>query len=350
MATLKTNLPDICFPADVDILCFSSETTETKVEVKLLLENVCVFETVLIPDVEGDVVLSDIAVLLSDYLVEFRAYSLEIIADDETKAPIKLLPCSVNLNMQARNFIMHRFLTLLDGDKTIPLTALETLYWYEDNEEGDAENISQMELQIKASWWDDTEGKLLQKTASKPIAATSQGCYQADVSPSTLTAPSGHEQARLLRYSVRCGRREQNYVVVPVTSIAVRFQNAFGVMETFHFWGYCENEQKLERSQASFSGKLRTYLIEDSSEIKIYSGMLPDSAIPAIRDLARSKNITFFPDETPVVISSSEIKTRSDNEAFNEANITFRQSSHLDIVRLHSHKRTFDETFDDTFY
>ena len=347
MATILNNIPGICFPVELDCITIDSAGSSV-VHVRFVLDGTAIFNTYLVPDANGIIQLFNLASLFSEFMQNFQQYRLQIEVDDESLLSVVLLPCMIDVGMTASTFVERHFLTLLNGPKTISKSAMETLTWF--NASAETEERSDTELLISSTWWNDTTGVMMEISEVRTIHEYSTGCFSADVSPAGLTEPEPSEECRLLQYVVRCGSREQSYVIVPVVSQSVRFKNSFQVFDSFHFWGSIERENKVERSQTYFNGSLRTYYTDDASEEKYYSGLLPDAVIPLIEDLSRSRDIYLYPSDRAVVITGSEIKTKNDSEAFNEANVTFRQSSRIECLTLKERCRTFDETFDETFY
>ena len=344
MATeLITTLPQKCFPTEIDTLVFRTDEPGAEVPITIVLDGDTLLDARLHSDGDGILELRDLAGLLQERMETARLHLLEIYFENFI-AETALYPCRVDAGT-AEQFLQEHFLSLADGRRLIPAEAPgELLTWY-------AADAADNQVTVSSCWYDASDQTWYE--VSQTLTATvAENIYTIDIAPLHLDRPAAvPASAQLVEYEVSVGSRRQKYTVAygAVPTLSVRFQNALLAEEDFHFIGTLEHEQKITRSAARFSGRLRNYATESYDELTAHTGPIPDSMLPVLYDLAATMQVWRHSDGRELIVTDSEAKHTSDSDHMLTATITFRESQRPDRSRPRGTVRTFDATFDQTY-
>ena len=137
---------------------------------------------------------------------------------------------------------------------------------------------------------------------------------------------------------------------VDTTPLTLRFRNAFGYMETFHCFGNTLTELKPTRSTASFAGKTKNYRILAIPEHTTHTGVIPPHLVDLFADLCCATDVFVQSTGREVCITDCDFKISNDLYTPQQATITWRESARAALHEPFETVRTFDESFDNTFY
>lgn len=156
----------------------------------------------------------------------------------------------------------------------------------------------------------------------------------------------------LLAYDISLGRRKQSYRVTDsadlVEPLTLEFINNFGQVDTYHFFGERERSFKPSYSAARMKGKKRNYYVIASPTWTAHNKENMEPGL--LEDLAVSWRVWRLPDMTEVVITDCDMKT-SDGMAENaDVSISFQESTRQYGWHPARAVKTFDDTFDNTFF
>ncbi len=353
METLISQLPDICFPSELDTINFG---TATSMYIEISVGHVEIFKATLYPEEDGIVRLRDLMPLLSDALKAKgnTPQKLYIIAEsdsDYVDVFSTIMPCRVMLTETATAFTTASFLSLISGDKTTFLEAKEYVSVFNLQGGADQERIYITGLYLAA------DGKTPTQT-SIPTAPMETDGYKLvatfDVSPSRLTPPE--PGATLITVVVSWGKVLQRFNIAPDglrqavgRPRTVEFRNAFGCRETFHFFGSMIREMKPSWKAAVVRGRYKNYSVEAIPRLTLHTGPLADAVLPLLDDLITTTDDIAADDGRTLAVVESEVETSDALAALSEASVTFRETAATRSVRPPRTVHTFDETFDDTF-
>lgn len=341
MAELLTDIPSIVFPHEVDTLRFSASED---FRVRLVLEGEELLDVTLTPDASSTASLYDLASLIND-AIEGSMPVLVISLDGKEVAETSVLPCREKVNGAAQDLQGRIFLTLSSGrTKRIPMDGNESLAWTVDG--------TTPEVSIEALWVGDAIPTIY--TSSQTVKGTDDGdIATADVSPRLLKAPQ--DGCTLVRYTVSAGRRSQTYAVIqPDTDLhpatALRFRNVFNQNDTFYFFGKVEQEVKPAYSSISVQGITRNYRIETQPTWKAHTGPMGDAEESLFADLVQARHVWRMDDGTELTLTDCEFKPTNGSSDLLSGTLTWREAAEGCTFRPAVPVRTFDKTFDPTFY
>lgn len=341
MAELLTDIPSIVFPHEVDTLRFSASED---FRVRLVLEGEELLDVTLTPDAHSDATLYGLASLIGD-AIEGSMPVLAISLDGKEVAETSVLPCREKVNGTAQDLQGRIFLTLSSGrTKRIPMDGNESLAWTVDG--------TTPEVSIEALWVGDAIPTIY--TSSQTVKGTDDGdIATADVSPRRLKAPK--DGCTLVRYTASVGRRSQPYAVIqpdtdlhPVT--ALRFRNVFNRDDTFYFFGKVEQEVKPTYSSISVQGITLNYRIETQPTWKAHTGPMGDAEECLFADLVQARHVWRMDDGTELTLTDCEFKPTNGSSDLLSGTLTWREAAEGCTFRPAVPVRTFDKTFDPTFY
>lgn len=337
MATLLTTIPSLAFPHELDVIQFQAGEDEYDVEISVSVAGQTVLETVLVFDTDGLAGLDDMATFLTDHLKTQSAFTLKY---GETTVSSTLLPCRLEIRETAVEFCPKSFLTALQGKKVTAYGCKEFLSIYATA----AEKGTVTFLSV------DAEGNV--KSTSKEIAhkTNTKGIYTYDVS-AALFDPDADGANGLLQYTVRVGNRRQDFVLMPDAygGRCIFFHNGFGCLESFYF---CEVERvaKPTRHNSVFAGQYMNYLVTENTTYKGISRPLSESEVMLADDIVHACELWMQGTEIPLAVTDNELKTLSSAEDMPRLSLTWRTSrARTPFVPVRP-VRTFDVTFDKTFF
>lgn len=341
MAQILTTLPSTLFPSALDSLSISTDANK-ELSVIIMLDTQIVFSSNLTADGNGLIVLYNLSSLLRDWL-SYCPTTLSIRLGTDAATTYTILPFDGIMAETAEVYCTKSFLTTLRGTKLTTLAAKEALSFYDTA--GQTINAD-----IAAKWMSHTDYSIKETTQTGATTAKGQ-IYSIDVSPSTLTVPEGYT---LISYTLTIGNRTQQYRILPPehfnNCFEVLFRNAFGQMDSFMLYGTQERELKTTRSDTIINGQYFNYVVQSIPQTKSYSGAIPDGMLALFDDLVSAKEIWRSLDYRPLFIIETEDKQSDNNDAINEGTITWREADNARCFTPNWPSRTFDKTFDATFF
>lgn len=278
--------------------------------------------------------------------------TLTLKVGDNTCGSCKLVPCRVRLaRATAEDVVRKSFLNFTGREvKLLPPDAREVLYWYLTDDWSAGTKAC-----VDACWWNAATKEVRAKQQLLEVETTeSGGLLKVDVSPKVLEAPADGEWS-LVSYSVRVNARVMRYRMVqqgrnlaPVTG--VRYRNAFGVDDTFYFFGSVEEKLKPTYSAARIGGVTRNYLITAQAEWEANTGHMTLAMERLLRDLAVARRAWLMGDDEEIVLTGCDVKQSNEWCVAPVATVSWREAG--DGARLASPVgvRTFDGSFDEAFF
>lgn len=357
---VKEEPAELSFSSALDYLIFSMIGTRDDYSAKFELKNgieIILSETY-VPDTNNEIIIRNLSSLINPYLQEklIGDFQIEIAAFnslneslDNFKKTFAAQYCKSDVDMTAIEFNSKYFLSTLIGLEKITAASRKEYLHFEY--EGSDENYS-ITPQVNADYIDD-ELKKSSYTFSWNIqlSAASQ-IVTVDVSPDKFK----RKDFTLIGYTVVIGGRKQKYVIDSEnsdTDPAVAFINSFGCLETFYFTGTNELDPAIKRNAAYINGMYRNYHIEEERIFKANTGVIPESMLCLVDELARSTEIYLIEKGEigrQITVTDSETKRDNNLDTLFRASITYRVAGRNQNI-LHSLRpaRTFDKTFDKTF-
>ena len=301
-----------------------------------------VFECDYVPDSSGRVTVYDLDKVLSALPGE-HYNDITISLGDLVLEPlvIRVLNCSLPLNMPGETFVEEFFLTpFVEGERDTLVGRHELLTVY-----------CQTGTEVEAVCTFYSEEGLSTRTMK---LADASGWTEIDVSPDRFVVADGRQ---LISVAVKCGDRRMRYRVLnhaPEAGPTFIFRNCFGAWETFSCTGTKETQPAYTRSQAHVLGTLRNYHIEEVLSYKALSGPLRPGMVAVALDLGRSRDVFLLGRDgtvgLDVTVTDCDLKHSNDIRELSEVSFTYRladnHTARIDAVRPH---RLFDHTFDDTY-
>lgn len=345
MATLITPLSTPLFPCAAATLTFNAGDAPS-FAVRLVLDTDTLTETTLTPDADGLASLYRVDGLLNDHLQDGRPRDLHILLDGLQVWTGTVIPCRLTVEEEAPDFVGRSFLTVLQGPKLTHPEADEYLSWYEPAGEGTAGSLK--------SLWCTDGGQVRQSVHGFSAPGAQDGIRSVDVSPRTVPPPS--PEARLVAYTVAVGRRSQTFrmvqdgVAVHGPATAIEFGNAFGQLETYPFFGAVERELKPTYTVGVAGGAYRNYDIRATPTWKAHTGPVPDSMLPLLDDLVTARRLWRAEDGSELAVTDCELKSTTRPDAPQQYTVTWRTCREGRTLRPERPERTFDDTFDKTYY
>ena len=341
-----TTLPAMVFSSMVPDIEFTTTAEAVQVTVSGN-DNEVILETTLYP-VSGNVVLSDLPGLISDYAKQSLVLSLTVTAEEivtsgnSTTASVSssVVYAAADIDEAAASFCAERFLSVLQGTKVTAVGRVEYLNY-----------VGTDSASITAHYSDGTTA-----TFAAVVTQGTNNYKQIDVSPYRFVS-SGKT---LTYYVVTAGSRTQRYNIdfkAPDCAPILLFDNSFGVQEILYCTGKHEVAPEYTRSSAVIRNRYRNYKIEENRVFKADTGVLNTAMADWCDELFRSEEIyicniingTFMVGKE---IAITESKSENDNLDNTMPRFTFSyryaQRNH-NVMQTQRAGRIFDNTFDNTF-
>lgn len=350
-------ISDITFTSSLTDFAFAVEgvTQPYKAKVVLTYRDKELLSEMYIPDGSGVITLTDICGIVEPYLVNRLAgdFDIEITAFHEVsgkllatkKISFTAIYCKTDINLPATDFIGTYFLSSLMGDKVTTLGRSEFLHFVANKE---PEKVT---AAIYAEYVDDSYNKAEEVfNISVNVTPELAEVKKIDVSPGKFVK----EGFTLVSYRVILGNKRQRYVVREAvdTDPAIVFKNSFGVFDTLYFAGTKTDDAEITRSASYINGRYRNYHLKEVRTTKAETGVLPESMICLVDELARSTEVYLIEHGElgrEIVITDEDLKrTNQLDELYNFA-ITYRLETKNQNTLNFRNSRIFDYTFDYTF-
>ena len=328
---LVTNIAALVFPSEIDTLEFLGAAGGQLV-VRLTVDEQKLLDSVFYYDSSGRVKVEGLQDLVEPFLRDGVLHSLKISTNDGVAKSASILACSVENVDGAVEFCEECFLTLLSVAKTTYVGAKELVSLY---------LTSGQEMNISRSWLKD--GVVFHDRATLMLPA---GLQTVDVSP-----PAAAGQL-LLDYDVRVGKRRLSFMLnhdMDSDPVSVLFRNAFGQVETFHFFGQVEKEVKPVRSSAIMGGRYVNYKIENVPSWKASTVLRLDGDVSLAEDLASALYAERVSDSCPIAITEVDLKPDNNRYGVVSMSATWREENRVRRFIPRHRVRVFDATFDATY-
>lgn len=345
MVTLLTEIPEYCFPHELRTLRLSS--TED-CEIKITCNGQEVLFT-LTPDADGNVTIDEFDGLLRD-LADHVPQRCTIEWNEEASISFLLLPCSICLSNKAAVICKNSFLTLQTGEKHTYLGAQEYICFFDNSE-------SRPFFALSLLWVNKRNGKtksqFFLETAGLSVTDKGNGYFVLAFATSQFEPPS--EGYILHTITATAGKqRTQVFRVIPAIDadpVTLVFRNCFGQIESFHFFGNTTEELKPTRSSASFQGTTRNYIVESVPEYTSVTAPLRPVDIAPFEDLCSSTLVYLSADEgEEICITDNELSLSNNRYEPQRGSVKWRYATNSRRFVLSTPKRTFDSSFDATFF
>ena len=345
MVTLLTEIPEYCFPHELRTLRLSSAED---CEIKITCNGQEVLFT-LTPDADGNVTIDEFDGLLRD-LADHVPQRCTIEWNEEASIGFLLLPCSICLSNKAAVVCKNSFLTLQTGEKHTYLGAQEYICFFDNSESRPFFALSLLWVNKRSG---KTKSQFFLETAGLSVTDKGNGYFVLAFSTSQFEPPS--EGYILHTITATAGKeRTQVFRVMPAIDadpVTLVFRNCFGQIESFHFFGNTTEELKPTRSSASFQGTTRNYLVESVPEYTSVTAPLRPVDIAPFEDLCSSTLVYLSADEgEEICITDNELSLSNNRYEPQRGSIKWRYATNSRRFVLSTPKRTFDSSFDATFF
>ena len=345
MVKLLTEIPEYCFPHELRTLRLSS--TED-CEIKITCNGQEVLFT-LTPDADGNVTIDEFDGLLRD-LADHVPQRCTIEWNEEASISFLLLPCSICLSNKAAVVCKNSFLTLQTGEKHTYLGAQEYICFFDNSESRPFFALSLLWVNKRSG---KTKSQFFLETAGLSVTDKGNGYFVLAFSTSQFEPPS--EGYILHTITATAGKeRTQVFRVMPAIDadpVTLVYRNCFGQMESLHFFGITTEELKPTRSSASFQGTTRNYLVESVPEYTSITGTLRGGDIAPFEDLCSSTQVFLSAaDGDEVCITDNELSISNNRYEPQKGSVKWRFARDGRRFTLSTPKRTFDNTFDASFF
>ena len=341
MADFAKDIPYYVFPHEFDCIVINATNTctvefFTNVGVDMILT--------LTPNADGQIIIEDFAQLLRDITADHPCVFCEIYLKEEGTtedgaAEFYVRACRQDLNTTCTEFCNKHFFSLVKGPKPTYMGAEELLF---------ADNINK--ATATPVWINPQTGDVKETIVNLQISGDNLSA-RINASPSIFASPGA--EYKLHSYLVMADGRMAEFVVqscVDTTPLTLRFRNAFGYMETFHCFGNTLTELKPTRSTASFAGKTKNYRVLAIPEHTTHTGVIPPHLVDLFADLCSATDVFVQSTGREVCITDCDFKISNDLYTPQQATITWRESARTTLHEPFETVRTFDESFDETFY
>ena len=341
MPQFDERLPGMAFPTHLDeILIHCDDTDPLTFAVKI--DGTTVLQTTLYPDSDLMVTVSDLAEFISDNIPNGHISEIGFWLNGQFEDGTTLIPSKADIDSDADTFCRKNFLSLLKEAKTTYIGGDEYLSYY---------STTAVTPTISCLWVNPDTGETRQAAGIVAMITHHGGSlYTIRFVPGNFVCPA--EGFILHSFTVSAGEREQEYILHTPTDcdpFSLRFENNFGMSETFHFFGTMEKELKPTRSTASFSGKTRNYRVEAVPTWKCETGILSEAVQPLFADLCAATKVWREDNAQEVTITENEHKISNDRYEIKRGTLTFRESKRTTLHKPLEQGATFDQTFDNTF-
>ena len=345
MVKLLTEIPEYCFPHELRTLRLSSAED---CEIKITCNGQEVLFT-LTPDADGNVTIDEFDGLLRD-LADHVPQRCTIEWNEGASISFLLLPCSICLSNKATVVCKNSFLTLQTGEKHTYLGAQEYICFFDNSESRPFFALSLLWVNKRSG---KTKSQFFLETAGLSVTDKGNGYFVLAFSTSQFEPPS--EGYILHTITATAGKeRTQVFRVMPAIDadpVTLVFRNCFGQIESFHFFGNTTEELKPTRSSASFQGTTRNYLVESVPEYTSVTAPLRPVDVAPFEDLCSSTLVYLSADEgEEICITDNELSLSNNRYEPQRGSIKWRYATNSRRFVLSTPKRTFDSSFDATFF
>lgn len=276
----------------------------------------------------------------------------------------------VGVDADAEDFLLHRFLSVLDGSRRTCLGRKEVLHvlvkeemiFDDEEEEVDDEEVAEEEeapfdvaVSIRDYYsdgtWEDRVGEKRKVLFRIPGNFGDRWhCYAIDASP------VAKEGKVLVRYVVTVGERTQEYIVDyehEEANAVVMFINSFGVPEYAYVNGSVKGMSEYERQGAVINGSYRNFKIKETRYWEANTGCLSEEEEEWFLDLLRSDEVYICRSGEPwkeIAIVESKAESTSDGDALNRYTFKYRISDrHQSFVGFRSYPEIFTGEYNRIF-
>ena len=303
----------------------------------------------LTPDADGNVTIDEFDGLLRD-LADHVPQRCTIEWNEEASISFLLLPCSICLSNKAAVVCKNSFLTLQTGEKHTYLGAQEYICFFDNSESRPFFALSLLWVNKRSG---KTKSQFFLETAGLSVTDKGNGYFVLAFSTSQFEPPS--EGYILHTITATAGKeRTQVFRVMPAIDadpVTLVYRNCFGQMESLHFFGITTEELKPTRSSASFQGTTRNYLVESVPEYTSITGTLRGGDIAPFEDLCSSTQVFLSAaDGDEVCITDNELSISNNRYEPQKGSVKWRFARDGRRFTLSTPKRTFDNTFDASFF
>ncbi len=307
--------------------------------------------------VDGFVTLSELGQLLEPYARKHLALPVTIACttdDGSTSGSGTVLYAMADVGIDASNFYLQHFLTILDGEKVTALGRRETLWYYGTNEpacvtahydSGDPKVFTDIRKMTESSTYtciDVSPGNFVDDEGGRVLCG-----YTVEVG-----STSNGGQARTQRFTIDHSR--------PDCAPILEFCNSFGVWELIYCTGTHGVDPEYKRSTTRLGGRLCQYRVETTRHFKADTGPLTTAMASWADELLCSPEVYVVNVEggevssrgggRPVVITESKSPRSNDDGAMPRFTFTYQYAQRIHtVLQLGRVGRVFDNTFDGTF-
>ena len=362
---IKKGIENFTFSSALSVFSFAMVGIRSDYTAKFELRHgvETIFSENYVPDSNEEIVIYELSSLIEPYLQDKLISNFEIeitafISDandilKQSRINFTALYCRADVDMLAGDFIGKFFLSTLMGAKVTALGQKEYLHFIitdEDFVSGDEGDL--VAVQIYADYV-DREMKKTSKVVewNVPINAAEMQITTIDVSPLNFV----EKGMTLVTYKVVVGSRSQTFCVSQRCDSEpdIAFKNSFGLFETLYFTGTKEDAPEISRSAAYVNGEYRNYHIEENRIVKANTGIIPETMVCLVDELARSTEAYLIEKGEigrQITITESESKRTNDLDFLFSFQITYRIAKrNQNILNVFRAANTFDKTFDKTF-
>lgn len=355
MATISSYLPAVLFPWEADTITLRRGTSAASVSIEIRFTVAQSQNTILTATLtfnsDGTVTLAGIGDLVLDYFDDTREPGeLAIFIDGEAIALtsdgqtyVRVVYCRAKTSLRAAAFVEKYFLTAAQGIKRTQFGQEERINFL---------TTSEIETTFTASvtaLWLLSDDTTEETTYSEDVSAylSSYGTF---IPSAHLTPPD--DAATLLEYTASVGNRSMKYICAPyfdAPHFALRFINAFGHSELFHFFADLERENKPTYTAYASNGYTRNFRVDAVPEWTANAGKILDEEIPLFDDLCTALHVYRADTGVEVTVTGTEATTSNSLYEANEVAVTFREAYRRATLMPATAPKTFDATFDETF-
>lgn len=362
---IKEGIKGFSFSSALNRISFSMVGTRSEYSAKFKLRHGV--ETILsenyVPDANNEIVIYELPSLIEPYLQDKLISNFEIeitaISSDtnsilkQSKISFTALYCKADVNISADDFINRFFLSTLMGAKVTAPGQKEYLHFVTTDEDFvSGDEGDQVAVQIYADYVDSEMKKISNVFEwAVSINAAEMQIITIDVSPLNFVKKG----MTLVAYKVVVGGRTQMFCVSQRydSEPDIAFKNSFGLFETLYFTGTKEDAPEISRSAAYVNGEYRNYHIEENRIVKANTGIIPETMVCLVDELARSTEAYLIEKGEigrQITITESESKRTNDLDSLFSFQVTYRIAKrNQNILNVFCATRTFDKTFDKTF-
>lgn len=360
MAELRTALPSVIFPMEADEMTIDvngeQPNNDGSHEVALILhdpsyaENTELISSDFFPNEDNEIELDDLGGYINDHM-DGDPMLLELYVNHTKVASSIVLPSRVPIDIGAEEYCQRYFLDMnnkMISSKVTYADAHERLSVYLPL------GAEKSRPSIAISYFDDTKEYskvvVLDELSLSP-SLTYGKIVTFDVSPAMVNkyVPAG---CQLKFYTVRLGKRSQSYVPYQDMTIAepmsIVYKNNFGQIDTYHFFGAVAKEFKPSYSAIRVKGKKQNYYVDAAPTWTAYNREWLEPGL--FEDLAVSKQLWRQSDMTQLVITECDMKDGGSQTESVTVSLSFQESIRQYKWRPRREVRTFDDTFDTTFF